>query len=308
MNFSICIPAYNREKLIFRALRSCLAQTEADFEILVVDDGSTDGTSAAVESMTDSRIRLIRHETNRGHSAARNTAVAAAQGDWVVMLDSDDELLPEALTRMLQLVQEWGDQVDGLAFMMKRDDGGLSPHPAFKNELWDYEGYIRWLDDRIFFDCLRCTRRSTFDRVRWREWKVSGIILYYMDFHRDFKIFASSETLSLVHSDATNRISWQRRKPEMAAQAGRDLGAEMDVLLSTHGSSLQRYAPRQYRKLLAVRASYYFLTGATCRGLRQIAGCLWRAPFQSDLWLQMATGLLGPAIFSRFRSMRKPPT
>jgi glycosyltransferase involved in cell wall biosynthesis len=308
MDFSICIPVFNREKLVLRALRSCLNQAGPDFEIIVVDDGSTDGTAAAVESVAGSCLRLIRHPTNRGQCAARNTCVDAATGDWVVMLDSDDELMPDALPRVARLVKEMGGAVDCLAFMQRRDDGGFSPEPALRNQIWDYEGYIRWLEDRVFFDCLHCTRRSTFERVRWREWQVAGRVLYFLDFHRHFKTFASAETMSLFHSDAANRISWQRRKPEMASQAGRDLGAEMDAVLTTHGAALQKFAPKRWRHFEAARASYHFLTGSRWDGLRRIAGCLQRTPLQGDLWLQLVTGLLGPAVFSRFRSLRPPPT
>jgi len=74
---SVVIPTYNRAHLVGRAIRSVLNQTYQDFEIIVVDDGSTDNTEEVVKSFNDPRIRYIRHEENRGGSAARNTGIRA---------------------------------------------------------------------------------------------------------------------------------------------------------------------------------------------------------------------------------------
>jgi glycosyltransferase involved in cell wall biosynthesis len=99
---SVVIPVHNRETLIGRAIDSVLRQTYTDFELLVVDDGSTDGTVARVQAQTgDPRLRLLRHTTNRGAAAARNTAIMAARGEFIAFLDSDDEWLPDKLERQV---------------------------------------------------------------------------------------------------------------------------------------------------------------------------------------------------------------
>ena len=79
--FSIIMPAYNREALIGRSIRSCLRQSFADFELVIVDDASGDGTVAAVEAFSDPRIRLLRHGRNQGRGPSRNMAMAAARGE-----------------------------------------------------------------------------------------------------------------------------------------------------------------------------------------------------------------------------------
>src|ERR1700730_5898240 len=89
---AVVIPVYNREEAILIAVHSVLGQTFRDFEMLVVDDGSTDRTvTTLIAGCNDSRLRLLRHDANRGAAAARNTAIRATQGQFVCFLDSDDE-------------------------------------------------------------------------------------------------------------------------------------------------------------------------------------------------------------------------
>ncbi|HHY50417.1 MAG TPA: glycosyltransferase family 2 protein [Alphaproteobacteria bacterium] len=98
---SVIMPVFNRADHVATALRSLLAQTHEDFEVLVVDDGSTDNTCDIVRSLDDGRIRLIATGENRGPSAARNTGVTAARGDIVAYLDSDNWADPEWLETLV---------------------------------------------------------------------------------------------------------------------------------------------------------------------------------------------------------------
>jgi len=112
---SVIIPTYNRAYLVGRAIRSVLNQTFQDFEIIVVDDGSTDNTEEVVKSFNDPRIRYIRHEQNRGGSAARNTGIRAARGEYIAFLDSDDEWLPQKLERQVNAFKSL-DETTGLVY------------------------------------------------------------------------------------------------------------------------------------------------------------------------------------------------
>lgn len=98
---SVIVPCFNRAHMVAEAVASVRGQTMQDWELVLVDDGSADDLAAAVErcSEGDPRIRLIRHERNRGEPAARNTGIAAARGRFIAFLDSDDAWLPEKLER-----------------------------------------------------------------------------------------------------------------------------------------------------------------------------------------------------------------
>ena len=105
---SVIIPLYNKAAFIERAIDSILSQTVQDFEIVVVNDGSTDGGEIIVNAYTDSRIRLINQE-NSGVSVARNNGVYASRAEFVAFLDADDEWLPDFLDTVLRLRRKWPD-------------------------------------------------------------------------------------------------------------------------------------------------------------------------------------------------------
>ena len=108
MNISVVIPMYNREKTIECAISSVLKQTVQPLEIIVVDDGSTDGSVGIVQRLCreNQRIRLRRLKKNRGAQVARNCGIRAAKGEWVLFLDSDDELMCNALQFLAEAAEK----------------------------------------------------------------------------------------------------------------------------------------------------------------------------------------------------------
>lgn len=110
---SIIVPTYNRSTYIVRAIRSIQPQSFSDFEIIVVDDNSTDDTRKVVAELSsaDPRIHRIKHTVNKGSQAARNSGIAAAQGEWIAFLDSDDEWLPRSLELRLMEAERRGVKV-----------------------------------------------------------------------------------------------------------------------------------------------------------------------------------------------------
>jgi succinoglycan biosynthesis protein ExoO len=130
---TIVMPSYNAEGCIMRAIDSALAQTFDDFELVVVDDGSTDRTAALVERAAshDERIRLIRIGRNCGPAHARNAAIAAARGEWIALLDADDAWRSQRLTRLLEQSAEADAVFDNLAGHDARGCDTEALFPAF---------------------------------------------------------------------------------------------------------------------------------------------------------------------------------
>ncbi len=168
---TVVIPAYNRAEKIVKALESVQAQTYRNWEIVVIDDGSEDSTPQKVRELShgDRRIRLIRHDKNRGAQAARNTGIKNSKGDWVSFLDSDDQWLNDSLQlRMSLALSERISVVHSGAYLVM-DDGILKPWrvsgvagnayrdllrnegPVFQSLLISREALTRidYLDERI---------------------------------------------------------------------------------------------------------------------------------------------------------------
>ncbi len=94
---TVIIPTYNRSALLPRAIKSVVMQSYQNWELLIVDDGSSDNTAQLVASYKDERIKYLHHVINRGAGAARNTGISSARGEYLTFLDSDDEWLPRKL-------------------------------------------------------------------------------------------------------------------------------------------------------------------------------------------------------------------
>ena len=129
---SVVVPLYNKEPYIGRALDSILAQTLAEIEVIVVDDGSTDGGAGVVSARRDPRVRLIRQD-NAGPGAARNRGVREARADLVGWLDADDSWEPGYLAESVRLLDDWGSAVACLAWAMleEADRDSRGPLPGY---------------------------------------------------------------------------------------------------------------------------------------------------------------------------------
>lgn len=106
---SVVVPTYDHGEQVGGAVDSVLAQTVSDLELVVVDDGSTDGTADRLGEYTDERIEVVRHPENRGVSAARNTGLEAATGEYVAFLDADDRWAPAKLERQVERLRAGPD-------------------------------------------------------------------------------------------------------------------------------------------------------------------------------------------------------
>ena len=119
---SVVIPVFGHPEELGRALKSVLAQTYGSFEILVVDDGSQEDIRKVCEVFNDERIRYFRNEKHVNANAARNRGIKEAKGEFVAMLDADDEFLPDHLQRRIEKTAKWKcDGIFGSAYIFDGD-------------------------------------------------------------------------------------------------------------------------------------------------------------------------------------------
>ena len=163
MLFSLVVPVYNTKEYLKTCLDSIESQSFDDFELIIVDDGSTDGSGQICESFCESfnsdssrkRVARVIHQDNQGLSGARNTGIREAKGEWIWFIDSDDSIVPEALASMHERMKF--AKGDMYAFQyIRTDEKGENPENIFFRESQSIvrikgEGDLLWnLDNRIF--------------------------------------------------------------------------------------------------------------------------------------------------------------
>lgn len=163
MRFSIIIPAYNAEAYLQRCLDSIFSQDFNGYEVIVIDDGSTDGTAALLEGYP--QVKVI-HQENQGMATARNRGLDAAQGDYILFIDSDDELMPHALSNLAPQIN--GEDIIGFGSSIYNEETQTITHyPLHTTHYtlhtgWDYFNCHRLEATPVHFVCVwqRAYRRA----------------------------------------------------------------------------------------------------------------------------------------------------
>lgn len=168
---SIIVPVYNIKEYLPACVESLLGQTCRKLEILLVDDGSTDGSGALCHSFSDPRIRVL-HKENGGLSSARNAGLEAASGDWILFVDGDDYLVPDAVERLVALA---GPETDFVQFAYREvPQSGWLPEsqPEAVTVLREVSDFFRQLYALGGIGASACTKlfsRRLFASLRFQE-------------------------------------------------------------------------------------------------------------------------------------------
>ena len=180
---SVVIPLYNKEASIKQSLMSVLSQSYQDFEVVIVDDGSTDNSVAKVEEIQDSRIRLIRQE-NGGPSKARNTGVKNAKGEWILFLDADDEMLSGALDFFSKKIQKHTDVDMFLGEVIVNN--GKAEHLAIEYK----EGVVsNPFKSHVLGRLFQCSGTTVYRKSIVEKYPFDERVRRYEDLQRIFKLY-----------------------------------------------------------------------------------------------------------------------
>ena len=276
--FSIITATYNRAHLLPRAVNSVLNQTYQNFELIIVDDGSTDNTENVCRSFSDHRIRYHKQTPNRGVLAARNKAFDLATGDYVAILDDDDELVPEALetalTEFRRLSSEdikilWFNNID---FERQRQSGrGFTVTE-------DHLRYEDLLCDRVGGDFWQVVKRDIIaDEDRFDERLWCGETLLWLRLYRKCRAYYVPKVLLICHREhGAERISNLQTMLKHLPQ----LILTNKALLEQFGEEQRNLCPRAYGRRLAVLGAYYIMNGEKAEGRK---AC--RESFRYHRWL-----------------------
>lgn len=259
---TVGVPVYNCDPYVGDCIRSVLGQFETDWELILVDDGSSDDSGAICAEMaaSDSRIRVITQQ-NRGLSAARNVILDAARGEYVTFLDSDDLLHPYFLWALLSLVRLYGADIAGCRMRRFADGsadlaslGGIKLPPFRSWVAGGEEAYSSMLYQTFPIDTSACGK--LFRRSLWREERFAEG-MWYEDLEASARVFPDAGKIavtdmplyfyrqrkgSIVHTSSNRRTDalratesiqrlMERKHPQLAAAArDRRLSAAFNIL------------------------------------------------------------------------------
>jgi glycosyltransferase involved in cell wall biosynthesis len=248
MRISVVIPCYNVAQLLPRALDSVLAQDHDDLEVICVDDGSTDGTSALLQQYAERHCGLIQvlHQANLGASAARNQGMAASSGAYIQFLDADDTIGPGKLSGQVRSIADEGspDLIVG-DYETVMPNGLLLPVEALYDRAW--MGLIK---TRLGCTCSNLWKRqAVLDAGGWPEQLGSSqdYTLMFRMLRNNCTVAWDREARTVIHKRAAGSIS----QTEVRKNWDRYIDLRRDILQYLKGMDAKRYtveieAARQY--------------------------------------------------------------
>ncbi|OGZ55611.1 MAG: hypothetical protein A3J04_00620 [Candidatus Ryanbacteria bacterium RIFCSPLOWO2_02_FULL_47_14] len=279
MTVSIGLPTYNRAHLLSRAIESVLAQSFTDFELIVVDDGSTDNTEELVKSFQDRRIRYLKHENNRGLMASRNTALRESHGKYLAFQDSDDWWHPDFLKESVRIFDEAPKMIGCVYSRIEKKymNGELLVLPKVGdsitngNLLSDFlsGGYLVTLQAVVM-------KKQCLDMVGYfdEDFQVFGDAEFIIRFaeHYEFAFNPNVRAFLEVQGDSISR----NKKKRVEAR---------ELLYQKHKKSFERY-PHAHARYVAHLGMSLTRQGARRRGLVYLRSAVKSRPWHLGYWLR----------------------
>lgn len=262
--FSIITATYNRAHLLPRAVNSVLNQTYQNFELIIVDDGSTDNTEDVCRSFSNHRIRYHKQTPNRGVLAARNKAFDLATGDYVAILDDDDELVPQALEAVLAEFRRLSSQDIKILWFNNIDYERRQRSGRGLTKAEDYVRYEDILCDRVSGDFWQVVKRDIIrDEDRFDEGLWCGEILWWLKLHRKCQAYYVPKVLRICHREhGAERISNLQTMLSHLPQ----LILTNNALLEQFGEEQRKICPKAYGRRLAILGAYHIMNGEKAAG------------------------------------------
>lgn len=204
---SVIVPLYNKAATIERCIKSVLAQTYDDWELLIIDDGSTDDSSKIVEKYSDNKKIHYHYKKNGGVSSARNSGIKLAKGEWITYIDADDYFLPEALQILFELTFKMQTKISAANFLREKN-GSRRKVCIGKKECVIRNNYKAW----FFRFCFPRAGAALFHNSILKDHLFDESLSRYedakslFDILRDNKVSYSPECV-MVYSCDNNNLS-----------------------------------------------------------------------------------------------------
>lgn len=277
--FSVVLTTYNRRKKISDSLESIANQGYRNLEIILVDDGSTDGTDEFIKTVSDPRLRYIKLPTNQGASAARNRGIQEAKGDFILVWDSDDVLYPNALEKILAVFEKYPAYAIVSAPARVLTDGKEVQFPRFpQGEATLVDILLKKLPSN---EKVRVAKTSVMKQVSYKSRNIDFLV--NVELIERGKWYHLDEFLGDVFNDPEQGSLTALRKKRNAMRSVERAPYLVDFL-RRHGKYLKKISPTRYADHCFGAAIGFLLSGEK-KNARHFA---WQAvcsrPFKISYW------------------------
>ena len=284
MKFTIITPTYNRAHTIERAINSILRQSYQNFEMIIIDDGSTDNTLEIVEKyLDDSRIRYIGPNKNGGVNVARNIGLKniSKDSDWITFLDSDDEFFSDALEKIKKTIEIY-PTYDYFRFAVVYDNGEAACFAKYDNIVLDYEGTLRQ-EDASGDWVVTLSKKILDDGFKFEESVNAYEAISWFNLSKKEKCIYSLNKTSIYNLDTEGL----QRKAIKTDRYYKNNVKGISLYLKLHGDDLKRYNKKDYALKLYILGYANFKLGNYKLGIVNIYKAIKIDPFNAIIFRKL---------------------
>jgi len=256
--FSVIMPVYNKEKYIKRAIDSILSQTYPDFEIIIVDDKSTDKSLEIIKNFKDKRIRVFKQRKNKGASFTRNFGIKKAKAPYIAFLDADDEYLPNFLEEIIRLKKKYKNiHFFATAFIFV-DATGVESHNGFgnKKDFLIKNVMLKMINDKFFFHVSSMVvGKNIFDDVGAFQGSYNGNKINNVMCEDSDLFLRISDKYQLAYSNIDGCIYYRNISNSVTNNTSKDINLDYqfyeNTLLKLISETKNGYKKKSLQKLLS---------------------------------------------------------
>lgn len=295
---SIITPTYNRAYCIGNAIKSVLEQNYQNFEIIIIDDGSTDSTEEVVRKFRDERLIYLKQSRNTGVNKAKNAGIKASKGKYIIFLDSDDQLLEGALSYIADTFERIPDSVGVIWGACVDLDGNItSSNPNFCGIL-KYEDLVC---QKLVGEYIPICKREALEYEKFDENLISFEGITWIAISRKFDFYITNTPLRLYDNKGVDRLS---HAENIIRRASKMVDGKK-ILLARFSEDMLRLCPNTYIRTVHRLILYLIIDGNRKEAIKYLLECIKRDRLNVNSLILLVLLLLGKRVTQTFYRIKQ---
>ncbi|MBD0258581.1 MAG: glycosyltransferase family 2 protein [Cytophagales bacterium] len=271
LKLSIIVPTYNRKEDLLRCLNSMLGHPDVRYEVVVIDDYSTDGTRELLDTLHAGNLKVLKNRQNRGVNFTRNRGIEAAAGEYVMFIDSDDKLLPGALEAVLGQIDAQRGVKHFLFYVTSNERNAQGNMPATVT-------YQEWLTESVAGDYTHVVQRQVMlDHPFFEQFRAYEYLNWLRVFKQTSPQVVVPQVITWVDTSRTDNLTKSLKLRSTGAIEGKF--KSMACYFSLYGKDLYALAPGLYKQ----KFNHAVLLGLASYNKRETRRLVQESPLRSPL-------------------------